>query len=274
MNEADAESLCKLACAPWNAEETTNIPKNDKGIASKEEDESPKNEHVFLSSELSNINLSNNEEGCTSDEREFHHDSFPQRYQVSDFTTSSVSHFSDEEATELSYEAAHSKSNSSLHKDEPKDESGVEIPFKAAPLSNRERLLLRKQALKMKKRPVLAVGRNNILTGVAKTIKTHFKKYPLAIVNVKGRAEGTSVQEVIFELEQATGSVLVSREPNKVILYRGWGEGEPPGSNLKDARKASVGANEEGRVSLKLLEAVSLECGLSTSQLDQDIFDL
>lgn len=37
-------------------------------------------------------------------------------------------------------------------------EAYVEVPFKAAPLSNRERLVLRKQALKMKKRPVLAVG--------------------------------------------------------------------------------------------------------------------
>lgn len=44
-------------------------------------------------------------------------------------------------------------------------------------------------------------GRNNVISGVAKTIKTHFKKYPLAIVNVKGRAKGTTVEEVVFELE-------------------------------------------------------------------------
>ncbi|RRT52031.1 hypothetical protein B296_00050734 [Ensete ventricosum] len=80
-------------------------------------------------------------------------------------------------------------------------EAYVEVPFKAAPLSNRERLILRKQALKMKKRPVLAVGRNNVISGVAKTIRTHFMKYHLAIVNIKGRAKGTSVQELIFELE-------------------------------------------------------------------------
>ena len=35
-----------------------------------------------------------------------------------------------------------------------------EVPFKAGRLSNRERLLLRKQALGVKKRPVLAVGNN------------------------------------------------------------------------------------------------------------------
>lgn len=44
-------------------------------------------------------------------------------------------------------------------------------------------------------------GKSNIVTGVAKTIKTHFQKHPLAIVNIKGRAKGTSVQEVVSELE-------------------------------------------------------------------------
>ncbi|XP_064983777.1 CRM-domain containing factor CFM2, chloroplastic-like [Musa acuminata AAA Group] len=141
-------------------------------------------------------------------------------------------------------------------------EAYVEVPFKAAPLSNRERLVLRKQALKMKKRPVLAVGRNNIISGVAKTIRTHFMKYPLAIVNIKGRAKGTSVQELIFELEQATGSVLVSREPNKVILYRGWGEGESPGGvRERDAKPSGV----QEIVSPQLIEAIRLECGFHST---------
>ncbi|XP_023641068.1 CRM-domain containing factor CFM2, chloroplastic isoform X2 [Capsella rubella] len=70
-----------------------------------------------------------------------------------------------------------------------------------ADLSNRERLILRKQALKMKKRPPFAVGRSNVVTGLARTLKMHFQKNPLAIVNVKGRAEGTSVQEVIAKLK-------------------------------------------------------------------------
>lgn len=39
------------------------------------------------------------------------------------------------------------------------------------------------------------------MSGVAKTIKTHFQKHPLAIVNVKGRAKGTSIQELVFKLE-------------------------------------------------------------------------
>lgn len=37
-------------------------------------------------------------------------------------------------------------------------ESGSKMPGRGLQLSNKERLLLRKQALKMKKRPVLAVG--------------------------------------------------------------------------------------------------------------------
>lgn len=154
----------------------------------------------------------------------------------------------------------------------PVDTRSNEMPFRAAPLSNRERLLLRKQALRMKKRPVIAVGRSNIVTGVAKTIKAHFQKHPLAIVNVKGRAKGTSVQEVVFKLEQATGAVLVSQEPSKVILYRGWGAREENGRsyrmNRSDARKTSAGreGGPKPTVSPELRAAIRLECGLKSNQ--------
>ncbi|XP_004297960.1 PREDICTED: chloroplastic group IIA intron splicing facilitator CRS1, chloroplastic [Fragaria vesca subsp. vesca] len=137
-----------------------------------------------------------------------------------------------------------------------------EMPSRAVHLSNSERLLLRKQALKMKKRPVLAVGRNNIVTGVAKAIKAHFERYPLAIVNVKGRAKGTSVREIVFKLEQATGAVLVSQEPSKVILYRGWGAGDSPGNNDK---KNTIG-KKVAPVSPELLAAIRLECGLQNHE--------
>lgn len=142
-------------------------------------------------------------------------------------------------------------------------QNGSRIPHRTVHLSNKERLLLRKQALKMKKRPVLAVGRSNVVTGVAKTIMTHFKKHPLAIVNVKGRAKGTSVQELVFKLEQATGAVLVSQEPCKVILYRGWGAEDKPGHTEK--KNASYEGKQGGAqpvVSPELLAAIRLECGL------------
>ncbi|OIT05910.1 PREDICTED: CRM-domain containing factor CFM2, chloroplastic [Nicotiana attenuata] len=139
------------------------------------------------------------------------------------------------------------------------------MPPKKVHLSNRERLLLRKQALKMKQQPVLAVGRSNIVTGVAKAIKAHFKKYPLAIVNVKGRAKGTSVREVVFKLEQATGAVLVSQEPSKVILYRGWGpEGQRGASNrngIRDSRNSRE-HKDQLAISPELISAIRLECGL------------
>lgn len=139
-------------------------------------------------------------------------------------------------------------------------------PSSVVCLSNRDRLLLRKQALKMKNRPVLAVGRSNIVTGVAKTIKAHFQRHPFAIVHVKGRAKGTSVQEVVSKLEEATGAVLVSQEPSKVILYRGWGAGEPGHKGKENKQNAGEASRAKGRsrhaVSLELMEAIRLECGL------------
>jgi len=47
-------------------------------------------------------------------------------------------------------------------------------------------------------------GKSNSVTGIAKAINAHFRKYPLAVVNVKGRAKGTSVQEVVSKLEVHT----------------------------------------------------------------------
>ncbi|XP_010485497.1 PREDICTED: CRM-domain containing factor CFM2, chloroplastic-like [Camelina sativa] len=137
-------------------------------------------------------------------------------------------------------------------------------------LSNRERLILRKQALKMKKRPSFAVGRSNVVTGLAKTLKMHFQKNHLAIVNVKGRAEGTSVQEVIAKLKEETGALLVSQEPSKVILYRGWGAEEElktfyPNNNVKNSINLTSSksfVDDPPPVSPALIEAIRLECGL------------
>uniref|UniRef100_M0ZLU4 CFM2 n=1 Tax=Solanum tuberosum TaxID=4113 RepID=M0ZLU4_SOLTU len=111
-------------------------------------------------------------------------------------------------------------------------------------------------------------GRSNIVTGVAKNIKEHFKKYPLAIVNVKGRAKGTSVREVVFKLEQATGAVLVSQEPSKVILYRGWGPGGERGaSNGNDTRNSRNSREQKELMSIspELISAIRLECGLQSN---------
>ncbi|KAG5527334.1 hypothetical protein RHGRI_028282 [Rhododendron griersonianum] len=173
------------------------------------------------------------------------------------------SHVGDEKAI-TPVESTKNGTNNSVHS--PVKNIPCGVPVRAVWLSNRERLLLRKQALKMKKRPVLAVGKSNIVTGVAKTINTHFQRHPLAIVNVKGRAKGTSVQELVSKLEEATGAVLVSHEINKVILYRGWGAEVEPGqtverNDIKDATKTSVGRKGEFRpvISPELLDAIRLE---------------
>ncbi|CAN1726084.1 CRM-domain containing factor CFM2, chloroplastic [Linum perenne] len=139
-------------------------------------------------------------------------------------------------------------------------------------ISEEERYMLRKVGLKMK--PFLLIGKNNIITGVGKTIKAHFERYPLAIVNVKGRAKGTSVQEVVSQLEQETGAVFVSQEPSKVILYRGWGAEDEAGSVNKKKKKSGQ-LQQNGKVSdelvrpsvsPELMKAIRLECGLLDSK--------
>ncbi|KAF8031792.1 hypothetical protein BT93_D0876 [Corymbia citriodora subsp. variegata] len=160
-------------------------------------------------------------------------------------------------------------SKTSVQMNDSKPETSAEMPMSRINLSKKERLLLRKQALRMRKRPVLAVGRSNSVSGVAKTIKTHFQKYPLAIVNVKGRAKGTSIQELVFKLEQATGAILVSQEPNKVILYRGWGADVESSYSHNKWRGASKLSEKLGQahplVSPELLAAIKLECGLPSN---------
>ncbi|XP_048128764.1 LOW QUALITY PROTEIN: CRM-domain containing factor CFM2, chloroplastic [Rhodamnia argentea] len=156
-----------------------------------------------------------------------------------------------------------------------KQETSVEMPMSRIHLSNKERLLLRKQALRMRKRPVLAVGRSNIVSGVAKTIKMHFQKHPLAIVNLKGRAKGTSIQELVFKLEQATGAILISQEPNKVILYRGWGADVESSFSHNKGREASKFSEKLGQphplVSPELMAAIKLECGLPSNHEERAI---
>ncbi|XP_047333952.1 CRM-domain containing factor CFM2, chloroplastic [Impatiens glandulifera] len=168
------------------------------------------------------------------------------------------------------------KNNKKFHVFHGNDMKNSDKPSRSLQLSNKEKLALRKQALSMKKRqrPVLAVGKSNSITGIAKTINTHFEKHPLAIVNVKGRAKGTSVQELVFKLEEATGSVLVSQEPSKVILYRGQGAGDNKLASRKSSKKlAAEGRNGEvarSLVSPQLLMAMRIECGLLDDKKEQD----
>jgi hypothetical protein len=58
--------------------------------------------------------------------------------------------------------------------------------------------------------------------------------------------------------QEATGSVLVSREINTAILYRGWGAEVA----LKGSAENSTDVEEKEVISPQLLEAIRLECGL------------
>jgi len=62
-------------------------------------------------------------------------------------------------------------------------------------------------------------------------------------------------------LQQATGAVLVSQELHKVILYRGWGEGEQPSTAINVNKLGQEGAAKPS-VSPELWEAIRIECGL------------
>lgn len=70
----------------------------------------------------------------------------------------------------------------------------------------------------------------------------------------------------INSLQQETGGVLVSQEPSKIILYRGWGAGVETnhvrGKKGDHDKQAGVPSLE---VSPELLAAMRIECGLSNS---------
>lgn len=137
----------------------------------------------------------------------------------------------------------------------------IEFSSRSSSLSNRERLLLRKQALRMKKQPIVPIGKSNIVTGVVETIKDLLRKHPFVIVNVKGRAKGTSVHELVSILEEETGAVLVSQEPSKIILYRGWGAGTQH-HIISIHRRVAKDGGAKPNVSPELLEAIRVECGM------------
>lgn len=136
--------------------------------------------------------------------------------------------------------------------------------YRAKPLSNKQRLLLRKQALKWGKPAQFHVGKNNVVHGLVKSIRSYFEKHALVIVGVKGRSRGTPIAEIVFQLKEATGAVLVSQEPTKIILYRGWPEAEEKFSYKK-------AGEESEEMSTELLTAIRKECGLKAQDDTENI---
>lgn len=74
-------------------------------------------------------------------------------------------------------------------------------------------------------------------------------------------------------LQQATGAVLVSQEPNKVILYRGWGADVESSFSHGKGREASKFSEKSGQahplVSPELMAAIQLECGLPSNHKER-----
>ncbi|CAI5964290.1 unnamed protein product [Closterium sp. NIES-65] len=99
--------------------------------------------------------------------------------------------------------------------------------FRAPPLSRSQRLELRRRALTLDSTAAFQVGRSNVVEGLARAIRLHFTRHALVKVGIRGRAAGTPAQEIVKQLEEATGGVFVSQEPSKVVLYRGWEDGQP-----------------------------------------------
>lgn len=77
---------------------------------------------------------------------------------MQDCSTSKSNNRDTNKEIDASHEEISNKQHSAVYEEKLNEESDVEVPFRASPLSNRERLVLRKQALKMRKRPVIAVG--------------------------------------------------------------------------------------------------------------------
>ncbi|KAL6577549.1 hypothetical protein OROMI_009877 [Orobanche minor] len=97
---------------------------------------------------------------------------------------------------------------------------------------------------------LLFKGKSNVITKVAKSIKEHFQRHLLAIVSIKGRAKGTSVREVIYNLEICI----------RIRLYQWLGSGIAPEPDQASRREVKP----RPLVSPELISAMRLECGLTS----------
>ncbi|MCO5603695.1 hypothetical protein L7F22_057846 [Adiantum nelumboides] len=118
--------------------------------------------------------------------------------------------------------------------------------YRATRLSNLERLRLRKLSLKLGVGSRFNVGKNSGMVGLARAIRVHFLKHALAVIGIKHISPGTSVQDLVHELEDLTGGAFVSQESNRIIMYRGWPKGEkmPLAGSVKELSPELLAALE------------------------------
>ncbi|CAM6017221.1 unnamed protein product [Sphagnum balticum] len=99
--------------------------------------------------------------------------------------------------------------------------------YRLDPLTRKERNILKKQAATFKKAAHFNIGAKNVDEALGKSIRLFFQNHAIVKLGVKGRAKGTSVADIVQQLEDATGGILVSSTSSKLIFYRGWLEERP-----------------------------------------------
>lgn len=85
----------------------------------------------------------------------------------------------------------------------------------------------------------------------------------------------------LFFLQRATGAVLISREPSKVILHRVWGAGDElgpgPGQGMEkktiEPGKTRIGRDNKVKtvISPELISAIKHECGLEFNRGEKTV---
>ncbi|MCO5569754.1 hypothetical protein L7F22_023469 [Adiantum nelumboides] len=144
--------------------------------------------------------------------------------------------------------------------------------YRATRLSNLERLRLRKLSLKLGVGSKFNVGKNSGMVGLARAIRVHFLKHALAVIGIKHISPGTSVQDLVHELEDLTGGAFVSQESNRIIMYRGWPKGEkmPLAGSVKELAPELLAALEAEEKEFDMADQSYVRKPTETSDDDDD----
>ncbi|GAQ81940.1 CRS1 / YhbY (CRM) domain-containing protein [Klebsormidium nitens] len=123
----------------------------------------------------------------------------------------------------------------------PKEHNQPDLPafWRAPDMSPLQKQKIARMS-KQERTNAFLVGKRGITEGLGLTIRQHFYKHAFAKVSLKQRPNGITVKECMIELERLTGGVCVSKEPTRVIIYRGWEPGTDPPWIKKDPETGAV----------------------------------
>lgn len=102
---------------------------------------------------------------------------------------------------------------------------GYKTPFRLLPygvrlsVRNKEMTFFRRQARRI--RPHFALGRNRELEGLASAIVKLWEKSAIAKIAIKRGVLGTCNDKMAEDLKKLTGGILVSRNKEYIVFYRG-----------------------------------------------------